>query len=70
MVVRLLAEISGMAWLRAEMAASRVGLGGLFFGKAVQKDDGIVDGKCQLQHHGNRIGDKRDFIKEEIRSFI
>ena len=34
--------------------------------KAVEHDDGVVYGQCQLQHHGHRVGHEGDLPKDEI----
>ena len=42
----------------------------VFINKAVAQNDGIVYGKCQLQHHGNGIGNEADRSENEVASHI
>ena len=46
------------------------GQGAVLLLEAVAKDDGVVDGECQLQDARHGIGDERDFAHHEVRALI
>ena len=39
-------------------------------GIAVAEDDGVVDGQCQLQHHGHGVGDKGYLPEQEVGTLV
>lgn len=70
MVVSELAPISGMDLAQRHNDRLAQGQGAVLLLEAVAKDDGVVDGECQLQDARHGIGDERDFAHHEVRALI